>query len=86
MTIAPLTLEARGVFDGAACGLLLTEADGRILRANRTFCRWLGYREEELLGTRYQDLLTMGARIFHQTHWAPLLEMQGSLSEVRLEL
>ena len=28
----------------------------------------------------------MGGRIFHQTHWAPLLQMQGSISEVKLEL
>ena len=28
----------------------------------------------------------MGGRIFHQTHWAPLLQMQGSVSEVKLEL
>lgn len=28
----------------------------------------------------------MGGRIFHQTHWNPLLEMQGSVSEVKLDL
>ena len=28
----------------------------------------------------------MGGRIFHQTHWSPLLRMQGSISEVKLEL
>lgn len=28
----------------------------------------------------------MGGRIFHQTHWAPLLQMQGSISEVKLEV
>lgn len=28
----------------------------------------------------------MGGRIFHQTHWYPLLVMQGSLSEVKLEV
>jgi sigma-B regulation protein RsbU (phosphoserine phosphatase) len=28
----------------------------------------------------------MGGRIFHQTHWLPLLEIQGSISEVKLEL
>lgn len=28
----------------------------------------------------------MGGRIFHQTHWMPLLEMQGSISEVKVEL
>ena len=27
----------------------------------------------------------MGGRIFHQTHWAPLLQMQGSVAEVKLD-
>ncbi|RZJ07947.1 MAG: PAS domain S-box protein, partial [Rubrivivax sp.] len=31
-------------------------------------------------------LLSIGGRIFHQTHWAPLLKMQGSLAEVKLEV
>lgn len=28
----------------------------------------------------------MGGRIFHQTHWAPLLHMQGSVAEVKLDV
>jgi sigma-B regulation protein RsbU (phosphoserine phosphatase) len=57
------------------------------LRANAVFCHWLGYATADLVGKRrLQDLLAMGAKIFHQTHWAPLLRMQGSVSEVKLEL
>jgi len=64
-----------------------TAADGLFLWANRTFCTWVGREPEALVGrVRFQDLLSMGGRIFHQTHWAPLLQMQGSLSEVKLEL
>jgi sigma-B regulation protein RsbU (phosphoserine phosphatase) len=77
----------RALFDGAACGLMQTDRDGTFLRANRTFCNWLGYRAEELvLRRKFQELLTVGGRIFHQTHWLPLLEIQGSISEVKLEL
>jgi sigma-B regulation protein RsbU (phosphoserine phosphatase) len=73
--------------DLAACGLLQTATDGTILRANRVFCAWVGYGPELLVGQRrFQDLLSMGGRIFHQTHWAPLLQLQGSISEVKLEL
>jgi phosphoserine phosphatase RsbU/P len=75
------------VFDAAACGLLQTSDDGTFLRVNRRFCDWVGYSAEALIGRRrFQDLLTMGGRIFHQTHWAPLLRMQGSISEVKLEV
>lgn len=73
-------------FDGAPCALVVTAEDGSIRRANLTFCTWLGYEEQQLLGRRFQELLTMGGRIFHQTHWAPLMQMQGSVAEVKLEL
>lgn len=70
----------------AACGLLQTSDDGTVRHVNRTFCSWLGRAPEEVVGRRFQDFLTMGGRIFHQTHWAPLLRMQGSISEVKLDL
>lgn len=75
------------LYDEAACGLLLTDADGTISLANATFCRLVGIERDALVGKRrFQDLLTMGGRIFHQTHWAPLLQMQGSVVEVKLDL
>src|SRR3569832_2065337 len=74
-------------FDDAPCALLRTDAGGVLLRVNTTFCRWLGYSREELVRQkRLQDFFTMGGRIFHQTHWLPLLQMQGSVSEVKLDL
>ena len=70
-----------------ACGLVLTDPDGLIRRTNHTFCAWLGYEREQLVGKlRLQDLLTIGGKIFHQTHWLPLLKMQGSIAEVKLDL
>lgn len=75
------------MIDQAACGLARTAENGLFLWVNRTFCDWVGYSAPDLVGRKtMQDLLTMGGRIFHQTHWAPLLQMQGSLSEVKLEV
>jgi sigma-B regulation protein RsbU (phosphoserine phosphatase) len=74
------------LYEDAACGLLLTQADGTILHVNRTFCTWLGRVRDDLVGQRLDTLLTIGGRIFHQTHWMPLLKMQRSLSEVKLEM
>ena len=74
------------VLDDAPCGLLQTDDGGLILWANRTFLRWLGYEAGELAHRHLEDLLTIGGRIFHQTHLSPLLQMQGSVSEVKLEL
>lgn len=54
---------------------------------NRTFCRWVGRANDEIVGKlRFQDMLTVGGRMFHQTHWEPLLRMQGSIAEVKLEI
>ena len=79
--------EALALLDTAACGLMQTSEDGLFHRANQMFLQWSGWSSEELVGRRrFQDLLTVGGRIFHQTHWAPLLRMQGSISEVKLEL
>ena len=77
----------RALFDSAPCGLLLTDRDGLVLSANRTFCDWMGIDRDALVGKRrFQDLLSIGGRIFHQTHWAPLLQMQGSIAEVKLDI
>ncbi|GGY93392.1 ATP-binding protein [Pseudoduganella plicata] len=71
----------------APCGLLTAASNGLIGRANDTFCNWLGYRRDELEGRKkFSDLLPIGARLFHQTHWQPLLQMQGSIAEVQLDL
>ncbi|QIE23677.1 Sensor histidine kinase RcsC [Caballeronia sp. SBC1] len=74
-------------FERAPCGLVTTTVDGMIVRVNSTFCCWVGYAAGELLEQRrIQDLLSIGGKVFHQTHWAPLLQMQRSVAEVKLEL
>ncbi|MEJ7930825.1 PAS domain-containing sensor histidine kinase [Ramlibacter sp. AN1015] len=85
--LAARLARALKALDEAACGLAQTDAQGKLLYVNATLCRWLGRDADELVGrVRLQELLTMGGRIFHQTHWTPLLQMQGSISEVKLEL
>lgn len=75
------------LFEHAACCLLVTDHNGRILRVNATFCGWLGFEAHELAGARQiQDLLSTGGKVFYQTHWAPLLQMQGSVAEVKLNM
>ncbi|MHC8343383.1 PAS domain-containing sensor histidine kinase [Pseudomonas sp. RT6P73] len=82
----PSLPDPQTLFEGAPCGLVVTKEDGTILRSNQTFSNWIGFDVQALIGRRFQDLLTMGGRIFHQTHWAPLMKMQGSVAEVKLDL
>jgi sigma-B regulation protein RsbU (phosphoserine phosphatase) len=79
--------DRRELYDGAACGLLSTSRDGTIEQVNQTFCDWVGFPKSELIGVKkLQDLLTVGGKIFHQTHWMPLLQIQGSVAEIALEM
>lgn len=74
------------LYEHAPCGYLSLRVDGRIVRANRTFCRWTGYSTEDLIGRRLHDFLNIAGRIFYETHFAPLLRMQGFFDEVALDL
>ena len=78
---------AEDLFESAPCGYLTTAMDGTILRVNRTFEELIGRKRGDLLGRRrFQDLLTPGGRIYHETHYAPLLTMQGSVREIAVEI
>jgi len=75
------------LFDDAACALLITATDGLVLRANDTACTWLGYAHAELAGrVRMRELLPVGARLFYHTHCQPILEVQGSVAEIQVDL
>ena len=75
------------LFENAPCGYLSTLPDGTILKVNRTFLNWTGYERDEISGNkRFQDLLTPGGRIYYETHYSPLLRMQGSVQEVAVDV
>ncbi|MEI6206383.1 MAG: PAS domain S-box protein [Desulfuromonadales bacterium] len=49
----------KAIFNGASDGILVMDPESdKILIGNETFCRMLGYREEELSSLRMQDLHT----------------------------
>jgi len=78
---------AEDFYEHAPCGFLSTALDGGISRVNATLLTWLGYTREELVGQRaFVDLLSVGGRLYHETHFAPLLRMQGEISGVALEM
>ena len=78
---------AEELYEDAPCGYLSQLPDGTIARVNRTFCTWTGYTADELVGKRrWVDLLNAGGRIFHETHYAPLLRMQGAVREIAVDV
>jgi phosphoserine phosphatase RsbU/P len=78
---------AEELYEGAPCGYLSTTPDGLIVRANATLASWMGYRQDQLTRSiRFMDLLTVGGKIFYETHFAPLLRMHGAVNEIALDL
>jgi sigma-B regulation protein RsbU (phosphoserine phosphatase) len=78
---------AEELLENAPCGFLSTSLDGLILKVNRTFEGWTGRDRSELVGRRrFQDLLAGGGRIYFETHYSPLLRMQGEVREIAFDL
>ncbi|WP_280441529.1 PP2C family protein-serine/threonine phosphatase [Nocardia brasiliensis] len=75
------------LYENAPCGYLSTLMDGTIAKINATLLAWIGYEREQLVGRRrFTDLLTVGGRMYYETHLAPILVMQGEVGGLALEL
>jgi PAS domain S-box-containing protein len=83
---AAIEESAEDLYENAPCGYLSALPGGEIVRVNKTFLNWTGFERDEVIGRRFQDLLTPGGRIFHETHYAPLLRMQGEVREIAVEI
>ncbi|MEU2157149.1 SpoIIE family protein phosphatase [Streptomyces sp. NPDC019396] len=78
---------AEELYESAPCGYLSTLMDGTIAKINTTLLDWLGLEREAVVGRiRFTDLLSVGGKLYHETHYAPLLRMQGELSGIALEM
>jgi phosphoserine phosphatase RsbU/P len=73
--------------DRAPCGYLSTTSQGTITWVNTTFLTLTGYARDDLVGRRtFASLLTPGGRIYHETHYAPMLHGEGAVREIALDL
>ena len=85
--VGALLDDVEQLYERAPCGYLSTAPDGTIIRVNETFLALTGYTRTELVGRRrFVDLLTGGGRLYHETHYAPMLRMQGSARQIALDL
>ena len=75
-----------GFWDSAPSGHVIAHPDGRIIHANPTLARWLGFEPDALCGRVFSDLLTVGGRILYDTHFGPLLAMGGELNGVTVDV
>lgn len=82
----PQVEDFEDLFENAPCGYVSLAADGQIIKANLTFAKWLGFERERLVGSRFHDLLNIAGKVYYETHFSPLLRMQGFFNEVALDL
>ncbi|MFF3431785.1 PP2C family protein-serine/threonine phosphatase [Streptomyces sp. NPDC002602] len=78
---------AEELYEQAPCGYLSTLMDGTIAKINATLLEWLGLERSAVVGRmRFTDLLTVGGKLYHETHFAPMLRMKGEISGIALDI
>ena len=85
-TSANLQYDFDDFFETSLCGYIVATPKGEITRANTRLAGWLGCAPDALTGKRFSDILTIGGKMYYETHLSPLLRMQGFFDEVALEL
>jgi PAS domain S-box-containing protein len=70
------------ILDTAPCGFISFADDGTVRIVNATLLAMLGYERDAVVGQRVESILTVGARIFYQTHFFPLLKLHGHAEEI----
>ena len=69
--------------DTAPCGYLCFADTGVIIKVNKTLITLLGYAAaEQLVGRNVESIFTIATRIFYQTHFFPMLRLQGKADEL----
>lgn len=82
-----MTRPAEEFYESAPVGYVSTRMDGTIIKINRTLLDWIGRDRAEVLDRlRFADLLTVGGKLYHETHFAPLLHMQGRVDGIAMEV
>ncbi len=81
-----MELDFKTLYHHAPCGYLYTKEDGTLIEMNDTFLAFTGYSREEIIeNRRFEDFLTLGGKIYYETHFAPLLNMQGEVSQINFD-
>jgi signal transduction histidine kinase len=84
--VSPERSEGADPLDRLPAGVLTFDDGGRILRINAALLDMLGRGREDTLGRHVETILTVGSRIFYQTHLFPLVRMVGRADEIFLLL
>ncbi|MGA8851691.1 MAG: SpoIIE family protein phosphatase [Aeromicrobium sp.] len=74
-------------FARAPCGYLALGADGVITAANQKFLDLVGRPADQVVGhATFPTFLGVGDRMYHETHFRPLLQMHGEVHEIAFDV
>ena len=79
-------IDLRDIFECAPCGYAVLDEAGTVQRVNQTLASWLEQAPDAIEGQRFSGLLSIAGKIYYETHFAPLLRMQGFFHEVALDM
>ena len=77
-----ITHDANYLVQSLPCACLVFGDEGTIEFVNVYLCEALGYTTDELIGQKLDRVLTLSSRLFYQTHFFPLLRLNGKVSEI----
>lgn len=78
---------AEDLYENAPFGYISFLADGTIFKINKTLLDLLGFKREEIVQVkRIQNLFRIGGKIYFETHFFPLIRMQGFVKEINFDL
>jgi sigma-B regulation protein RsbU (phosphoserine phosphatase) len=81
----PVSEDLEDLYENAPCGYASLDPTGCLVKVNHTFCVWTGFDAQEVLGKKIGEFLSVASHVFYETHFAPLLRMQGFCNEAAFD-
>jgi len=72
------------LYDQLPSGFISYHPDGRILRVNETFSKWLGITIEDIYQLNFRAILNNGSALYYSMVIDPLLNLQSTANEISL--
>ncbi len=81
--LSAMEQDLSSAFDNAAIGMIMLNLEGKFIRSNKTFCRMVGYSEEEIVNRSFNEISypddhLAGSEAFHKL-------LKGEISVVNIE-
>jgi PAS domain S-box-containing protein len=82
-----LDLDYKKLYDTSLCGYVCSSPNGIIIEANNRFLGFTGYDRDEVIEKKsFTDFLTAGGKMYFETHYSPILRINGAINEINFEL